>query len=302
MNIGIRAFNIQIPEHFYSTENIKKMFFKDKTIVDAAFIAGKNVLESLSLDPSTIDLVLFGGFASSERLLWTPSAKLQYLLGISNAFAYDVFNGCNSLQVCLQIAYQFLTTQIEKRRVLIFIGDKLSLIGDHRNVDHKSLWSFGDAASALLVEKNCSKLTLLSQFFITDGQFFDDLWFNTKDETTYLDNNPERNEALALAYEKNYILQIHEVIKKANLLIDDIRAICMNQGSPRTIEKIEKAMNLSPEMIIKTYDQYGHLGSTDVLIGLEKILNNKFSAKTGDHVVLASSSLGSSWGCTVVKI
>jgi len=44
----------------------------------------------------------------------------------------------------------------------------------------------------------------------------------------------------------------------------------------------------------------GHLGATDTLFGLAKILELE-KIKPGNLIVLASSAVGFSWGATVIK-
>jgi len=304
MDIGITTFDIQIPSGRKLIENHKKIFIETGSLFDLVKSAGINVLKKSTVSPNEIDLIIFAGSGSSQKWLWSPSAKLQFDLDLNNAQAFDVFNGCNSLQISIQIAKQFLLANRNKNHVLILIGDELSKIGDINNQEHEPLWSFGDSAAAILVQKNASTLKVVSQSFFTDGSFYDDLWFDPKRETTFLDNDQIRNKNLSLAYEKNYPKQILAAMNDAGIQKKDLATVCMNQGSPKIIDKTEDALGLKRGTILRTFNEYGHLGSADVLLALKYFLTTPYPKNRlqNKYIALASSSVGYSWGCTILKL
>ena len=301
--VGIKGFDVQTASGNCLVSGHRKIFLKDETLIDLVARAGRNVINELSVEGSDIGLVIFGGAGSLDKWLWSPSAKLQYLLGLTSAFAFDVFNGCNSLQVCLKLAWESLSASSNYKYVLILIGDELSKVGTVDNPEHSPLWSFGDSACAAIIERDPKNMELISQSFVTDGKFFDDIWVESKSGITYLDVNDSNNFDLIKAYEKNYPEQIKNGLKLASLHEKDLIAVCMNQGSPRVIEKTEAALNLKPGTVIRTFEQFGHLGSTDVLLGLKHLLEDESrQVGKGSVVALASSSVGYSWGCSIIKV
>ncbi len=277
---------------------------KAKTIFDLTLMAGEKVLEESKVAKDKIGLVLFGGAGSYRKWLWSPSAYLQFSLGLENAYAYDIFNGCNSLQVCIQVGKQHLQTNPSEKYVLILIADEMSHVGDLQNSEHSPVWAFGDSSSAVLLQSNAESMTIEAQSFMTDGSFYNDIWYDPKASSTYLDQDKNKNAMLVSAYEKNYPLQIQKALKLAGITIGQLKAICMNQGSPLTIDKTEVALGLKSGTIFRSFQQCGHVGSTDVLIALKELLcgaqRNKINS--GDYIALASSSVGYSWGCTVIKV
>lgn len=301
MKIGIAGFRIGIPEDRIETGGKTKRVLKSGDIIGLAEETGRKLLTELQIDPGTIGLVLFGGAGTPVRWLWSPAAKLQHSLAVQKSLAFDVFNGCNSLHVCLRIAKDHLRLSLTNRRVLILLGDRLSGIGEVGDPKHECLWSFGDSAAALLIERDSESLTLEGQSFTTDGSFHDDLWYDLVEKKTFLDYDPVRNSALLSAYARNYPEQISAATQASGIKLSDLKYIFMNQGSPNIIASTESALGLVPGAITRTFNEYGHLGSVDVLLGMES-LRSAGKICDGDYVALASSAVGYSWGCTVIRV
>lgn len=300
MKVGIKAFEIEIPENRQRTGPKIRCVVENESVLELGEKAAKRLLEKESVSGRDIDLILFAGANSPKRWLWSPSAKLQWALNSIGTPAYDVFNGCNSLNVCIGIARDFLTAEIERKRVLIVIADNLSLLGNSKSPEHLPLASFGDSAAAVLIQKDCNQLTILAQSNFTDGSFHDDLWYDTETGRIELDADENRNKLLSIAYKTNYVNQISKAVKKAKLNLQDIHWVCMNQGSPSIIDQVKELMPRK-NSVIETYREYGHLGNVDVLVGLEQIQKQN-QTKSGQKIVFASSSVGYSWGSMVVEV
>lgn len=319
-SIGISAIEMVLPDKKMSIEEManligeeacelekkigiqqKSVLDHDQDIIDLAVHAVKELLLKNNLNPNKIDLIIHASCGLQDKQLWSPAAKIQKEVKAKNAFSFDIQNGCNSGNLALAIAKRMLVSDDTKQMALIVVADALSQIVDYKNVDHKCIFNFSDAASAILIQKKSSSNILLSFVASTEAIFADSLYKSIDDQYVWLNDDPHEDELLKKVYEDRYTQMINLVLKKINKNIDDVSHIIMNQGDHKLIDKLAARLCYPANRIFRSHQDYGHLGGSDVFFGLNQILKEGL-IKSGDLVVLASSAIGFSWGASVIQI
>jgi 3-oxoacyl-[acyl-carrier-protein] synthase-3 len=108
-------------------------------------------------------------------------------------------------------------------------------------------------------------------------------------------------ERLRNAYQINYCRVIQQACDDAGVSPRHIRRLFINQGDYRLIDKIAKSLSLAPDIPFRSYERLGHLGGSDVFFGLQNCLDTG-ELQRGDIVALATSAIGFSWGCTIIRV
>ena len=91
-----------------------------------------------------------------------------------------------------------------------------------------------------------------------------------------------------------------EVIKNANLKIDDIDYLIPHQANNRIIDSLSKKLKFPKDKIINTVDIHANTSAASIPLALcyaidKKIVNN------GDIIALNAIGGGLSWGASVIK-
>lgn len=318
--IGISAIEVVLPEKRMSIAEMACLVREDVTqlknnlrlhqkpvldhnqnILQLALQAARQLIEKNSVNVFDIDLIIHASCGIQDKQLWSPSAKIQKEIQANNAFAFDIQNGCNSGNLALEIASKLLAADNSKQIALIIVADALSGIVNYKNPLQKCIFSFSDAASAVLVRKNISNNKLLSFAISTNAIFADSLYKPVNNQHIWMNDDEEEDQLLIKEYEERYTNMIIRALKKADKNIHDVSQIIMNQGDHKLISKLAARLDFPVNQIFRSHENYGHLGGTDIFFGLKHVIENGL-VKAGDFVVLASSAIGFSWGASVIKI
>jgi 3-oxoacyl-[acyl-carrier-protein] synthase-3 len=91
-----------------------------------------------------------------------------------------------------------------------------------------------------------------------------------------------------------------EVIKAANININDINYLIPHQANIRIIDAISKKLNFPNEKVIKTLDLHANTSAASIPLALDVAISNK-KIKNGDIIALNAIGGGLSWGASILK-
>src|SRR5215467_5084142 len=98
--------------------------------------AARRALAQADVPPEELDLILYSGSMHKDFYVWSAANRIQYLLGASNAYAFELVALCTTNVLALKVARDLMTADPSLRTVLI--------CGGHRTAD---LINFKDASS-----------------------------------------------------------------------------------------------------------------------------------------------------------
>ncbi|MFG3404046.1 TauD/TfdA family dioxygenase [Streptomyces sp. NPDC048142] len=98
--------------------------------------------------PHRVRQVIYAGAGVWDRPFWSPAAKVADHLGIGEAHYFEVANFCDAGAAAVWLAAQNPALGPEEY-ALVLVGDRLSTMVDYADPASKSLFNFGDAATAM---------------------------------------------------------------------------------------------------------------------------------------------------------
>lgn len=279
----------------------KPVLSASESIIELAVHAARRALLRAGIEGKDVDYVAFTSAGTLGRRLWSPAAKIQRAINAQGAFSFEITNGCNAANLGLEIATSVLRKSLSKRVALVVNADALSKVVNYRDPKQKCLFSFSDAAGAVVLKRGEERNQLLSFCASTDAEFVDHLFIPPGEDLISMNDDEEEDQRLSAAYREMYPKMIRTAVAEAGASLDNIRWIFMNQGDHRLGRRMSESLQFPLERIYRSYENYGHLGGCDVFFGLNEIQSQGL-VKQGDLVVMASSAVGFSWGASVVRI
>jgi len=94
---------------------------------------------------------------------------------------------------------------------------------------------------------------------------------------------------------------ILELLKEADVSINDIKCFICHQANVNIIHKIAKALDVSADRFFMNLSSYGNTAGASVLIALDEAISLGIIEKS-DLVVTVAFGGGLSWGANLIRI
>ena len=268
----------------------QRYFCQDETCatlaIEAAEIAVKEAVKKENLQLEDIGVVIVAT-SSGEYVLPSTACLVQKALGIpAQTIAFDIGAACSGFLYGLQVCRGLLRDG-NKKYALLIGSEELSRIMDF--TDRSSCILFGDGAGAAVIR-------------LEEGFFYHKSWADgnigalsckgvgNKDSVIKMDGKQVFRFAV-----KALKQGIDEVLKEANMTLDDVDHVICHQANRRIIEHVIKKM---PEYEHKFYiniEKYANTSAASVPIVMDEMRNKKLLHK-GDVVLVVAFGAGLTWG------
>ena len=276
---------------------------KDKATAYMGAMAIKGLLAKKNLDPTEIDMVIC---TTTTPDMMFPASGIQIcdMLGMSNAFSYDLHAACSGFLNGLVTASKFIQSGVEKK-VIVVSSEKMSAIIDY--TDRKTCPLFGDGAAAVLVEPTEEEFGLLDYILRVDGAGAKHLHMKSGGSLSPATEETVRNREHFVYQEGQPVFKsavTHmadvsvEIMERNHLTADDIAWLVPHQANLRIIDATARRMELPPEKVMINIQRYGNTTSATIPICLcewEKQLHK------GDNIIISSFGAGFTWGALYLK-
>jgi 3-oxoacyl-[acyl-carrier-protein] synthase-3 len=270
----------------------------DETAWELAAGAARELLDRAAVDPDRIKLVIYAGSGQWDHPFWTPAAKVAHEMGITGAHCFEVANFCNAGALALRIAGDRLDAMGEGY-ALVLIGDRLSRMVDYTDPNAKALFNFGDAAAAVLVAPGAGAFRLLHTAMRTDPSWADYYRGEHRDGQVTIIREAHRK-GLAAAYVENFTALIDQTLDAVGAKLPDVAWLLINQGDRDMHQRLLRELDFPEERTVFNYHELGHMGGTDTFIALKQLMDRQ-QVKHEELILLATSSMGFSWGITALE-
>ncbi|SOC41850.1 3-oxoacyl-ACP synthase [Ureibacillus acetophenoni] len=278
---------------------------------DLAVLAAKNILKTV--DPKSIDVVIYFGSPYKDYQVWTASSKIQYELETTNAYAFELMNVSSSFPIALKVAKDMLVSDNSIQNILLVGGSKESQLINYDNPRSRFMFNFADGGAAALVTRNATKSRILDSFVMTDGSFSKDVLVPgggsvhpvseevVKEKMHYLDvpdplSMKERLDPVSMP---NFIKVITKSIEKSGKKLEDIKMLLPLHTKRSMYLELLTSLGLTEEQSIYLH-QYGHMSSLDPCYGLF-LAEKEQQLQKGDIIVTVSAGTGYTWAATVIE-
>ncbi len=257
------------------------------------------MIAAAGISPKEIGVVVFGSCGVSQRQMWSPAAWVQNQIGAVGSCAFDVQNGCNSGNLGLQVASSILSQHTSQEYGLLVVADQLSRIVDYTNIAQQRYFGFADGATAILISKKDYKYEIGAFSSVTKGEYSDSLHLLRGEDKMWVRDDEDEEKLLSEEYRIEYPQRILRVLEKEGLKPSDIAHIFMNQADHKLLPRLAVALGIPLDKIHASYRNYGHIGGSDIYLGL-KTREKEGRIKKGDRMLLSSSAFGFSWGSSLL--
>ncbi|MEI4769821.1 3-oxoacyl-ACP synthase [Psychrobacillus sp. FJAT-51614] len=280
---------------------------------DMAINAALPLLEVV--DPLNIDVVIYFGSPFKDYGVWSSAPKIQYELGIKNAYAFEIMNVSSCFPIALKVAKDMLTSDKTLNNILLVGGCKESQIIDYQNPRSRFMFNFADGGAAALLSRDNGKFEVLESSIYTDGSFHDDIRVpaggsvlpasheTVEENLHFIDvkdpaDMKERLDPVSVA---NFIKVVKDSVEKSGYTLQDIDMLLPLHTKKSMFNQILDGLELSEEKAVYL-DHHGHMSALDPLVGLDFAEADQKLIK-GNIVVAVSAGTGYTWAATtLIKI
>lgn len=270
---------------------------------DMVVPAVRELLQKTNTDPLDIDLIICGT-VTGDRIFPDTANTAADILGLKNAFGYDINAACSGFLYSLFTASQFIQTGTY-RKVIVVGVDKMSSILDY--TDRATCVIFGDGAGAVLLEPGEEEVGIYDAVLRGDGSGRHYLHMKAggsvrppsletvlaREHYVYQEGKTVFKYAV-----KGMVDSIKEVLQRNNLTTDDVRWLVPHQANHRIITSVAETLNFPMEKVMVNIHKYGNTTSGTLPLCL---WDYESQLHRGDWVVLTAFGGGFTWGSLLVK-
>lgn len=259
----------------------------------------QRALQNTNVQASTLKLIISVG--ETHNFLGTPTSTslMKQFQTPPTCVGFDINQNCIALPTALEIAKNWLQSN-EGGYAAIICAEKWTDTVNKADKNEEINWGFSDGASAIIVGMNVPnkiKLHYYKSTFHTKCElngFLQRKFGGTEYPIAAANENQMMRIPSTVSHEKifsNYFEGFQTVISSIQKLYKDSpQWVACTQTSPGTISMLSYWTKVSTENIASTGHTYGHLGCSDIAVGLEDLFaKNKLK---GPGLIVSSSPTG----------
>ena len=280
-----------------------------ETTATMAFEAAARALAVADLPPSQLELVIVAT-STPEYIFPSTASRVQDYLGATRAGAFDLGAACSGFVYALNMASQAIATGSIRNAVVIG-SETMSRVLDW--TDRSTCILFGDGAGAVVLKGSSIPGGLLASTMHSDGSGGNLLRlpavYHNPVPTLgpeYLGNGHKQN---TIAMNGRQIFRfashvvhssIQDVVKKADLTMDDIDLIIPHQANSRIIDHVAKKMKIPREKFFSNVDRTGNTSAASIPIALCDVVE-KGLLRPDNNVIFVGFGGGLTWASVALK-
>ncbi len=280
-----------------------------ETTATLAFEAAARALHVADMHPAQVDLIIVAT-STPEYIFPSTACRVQDYLGATKAGAFDLSAACSGFVYGLSMASNAIQTGMVRNAIVIG-AETMSRVLDWD--DRGTCILFGDGAGAVVLRQSSEPGGVLSTTLRSDGSGGDLLslpaiYHNPMPMLgpEYLHNQKKRNTVemngrQVFRFATRVVsASIQDVLKKADLTIDDIDLIVPHQANIRIIESASKKLKVSSDKFFINVQDVGNTSAASIPIALCEAVNEG-RLQPDDNIVFVGFGGGLTWAASVVK-
>ncbi|HBM7176462.1 ketoacyl-ACP synthase III [Enterococcus faecium] len=269
---------------------------------DIAAKAAKKAIENAHIDKKEIDAVIFCSVSQDFAEPATVNVVMD-LLGIKNAYGFDIKNACNAFLSGLDIADSLIKTN-KAKYVLVVSGEALSKWVSYDFKDKNDMlnrapvtFSIGDGGGAIILGETKEEGTgIIKGIFET----FPEYWNNNVvwGGGVRFPHSPEK---MFIPGTTKVIIDEQRNLGKHLLPLlssevgwdftKDIDYYVPTQVAKWINQSMSKELNFPIEKIVQVVEKYGNVGASNIPIALVEIIESG-KLKRGDKILMTGVGVG----------
>ncbi|NCP11078.1 MAG: ketoacyl-ACP synthase III [Sphingomonadales bacterium] len=270
----------------------------DETTATLGADAARRAIEAAGLTPADIGMIVLAT-ATPDNTFPSSATKIQALLGIPDAVAFDVAAVCSGFLYALGIADSMIRTGTANH-ALVIGSETFSRILDWE--DRGTCVLFGDGAGAVVLsaEENSDRGILSSSLHADGGH----------GELLYVDGGPSTTGTVGKLRMKGREVFRHAVknladvlgtaLDKAGVAAGEVDWVVPHQANIRILEATAKKLGLPMDRVVVTVDRHANTSAASVPLALDTAIRDGRITR-GQTLVLEAMGGGFTWGASVVR-
>ncbi|HHU64346.1 MAG TPA: ketoacyl-ACP synthase III [Clostridiales bacterium] len=272
---------------------------------DIATQAGLLAMEKAGVSAEDLDLIIVST-VTPDMAFPSTACLVQNNIGAKNAAAFDLEAACSGFSYGMTIAKQFIETGTYTY-ILVIGVDILSKITNWR--DRHTCILFGDGAGAAVLGPVNKGEGILATCLGADGSGGHVLKLpaggsrmpasheTVEKKLHYIDMDGSEVFKFAVRIMAS---TTKEVLKKANISLEDIDLLIPHQANIRIIDGAIKRLGIDRDKVFINLHKYGNTSSASIPVALDEAIAEG-RVKKGQIIVLAGFGAGLTWGSSVMK-
>jgi len=291
----------------------KHIAASDEHVSDLAVQAAQRLLAENSLDPESIDVVLYFGSTWKDYAVWQAAPWIAHRLGCARAYAIEYDNVSMGTPVALRAARALLVAEPEWQTALVVAACRESYLLDYTNDRSRFMFNFGDGAVAGLLVADSDANLVLASHAITDGSFALQVKVpaggsvepaslaSVRAGHHFLDvaDPSAMKDGLDDVSLPNFVAAARGALERSGLGLDDISYVCGIHMKRSMHDAIVDALGVEPARA-SYLDDTGHMSGVDPLLGLDRAVRGG-EVGDGDVVLLLAAGTGYTWAATAIR-
>jgi 3-oxoacyl-[acyl-carrier-protein] synthase-3 len=278
----------------------------DEHVSDLSVKAVERLLEETSIDPLTIDVVMYFGSMWRDYPVWQVAPNIAYRVGATNAFAIEYDNVSHGTPIALRLARDLLRAEDDLANVLVVAACRESYLLDYSNQRSRFMFNFGDGAVAGLLAGDNTRNEILGAHAITDGSYSLQVKVPgggsvEPDGYRFLDvaDPASMKGGLDEVSLPNFVAAAQGALERSGLRLEDVDFICPLHTKRSMFLALLARLGMREDQAMYL-DDTGHMSGVDSLLGLDRAARCG-RVSDGDVVLLLSAGTGYTWAATVVR-
>lgn len=268
--------------------------------------ASQEAISKINFNINDIDCIICAS-GVVQQLIPCSASLIAKELNLSDIACFDVNSTCLGFICAMEVAASLIGTG-KYKNVLIVCSDISSVGLDYD--DMKSCILFGDGAAAILVGQanDNSKVITTSLKTYPEGTEYTCIKGggtglystkinenNKKDYLFYM--NGEKIYALASKHMTNFLT---DVLKEANLTLNDIKLIIPHQASGMSLKLIQRKLKVPDKQVLFNIKYLGNTISASIPLALDDAIKED-KIQRGDKVLFLGTSAGLTIGAMIIE-
>ena len=307
-----------VPEHVMNNDDLAKIvdtndeWIRERTGIGKRHIIGEETtsymagqaalkaVEQSGIDPAEIELILVAT-SSSETVFPCAACEVQKMIGAVHAAGYDLNAACTGFVLAFNTAQAYISAGLCKT-VMVIGADSMSNLVDW--TDRGTCILFGDGAGAALLRAEEGEPVYMAAH--SDGAKGPALtllsmhrkdWNKEEDVRDYIYMDGQAVFKFAVRKVPEII---EEVLKKADMDLEQIDHFVLHQANRRIIEAVAKRLKTDISKFPMNLEEYANTSAATVPILLDE-MNRQGLLQRGDKVMLAGFGAGLTWAACLYE-
>ena len=273
---------------------------------DLAFHAAERALANAGMAATEVDLIVLGT-CTPDNTFPATATKVQAMLGINDAVAFDVQAVCTGFVYGLSVADNFIKAR-QAETALVIGAETFTRILDWE--DRGTCVLFGDGAGAVVLRAGDGDSTdgpknqargVISTRLHSDGRHNDVLYVDGGPSSTKTSGCVRMSGKEVFRHAvANMASVVEETLEAHGLTIDDIDWLVPHQANKRILDGTARKLNLPEERVVVTVERHANTSAASVPLALDEALRDG-RIQSGQLVVLLAMGGGLTWGAGLVR-